>query len=223
MPSKTYVENRQIVATIGQRMREARGLCNISQEVAAARLGYANSSKLAKVEKASDTNSVPLWLILRAAKAYDVSIDYLFGLTDDWETGIRLKQEREVSTWLFDKWKTLHARDLAVLVTLHRRMDWFRENIAELTASVLKIVDAFYAYERFACKKYKHKPDEIPGLNPLYSAIMKSDAIARGMSARFRRIEEELRDVQTVQEQQGRKGEQMRLMDYRGEPTCPRA
>lgn len=60
-------EQARLVQTIGARLAEARELCNMSQSVAAQRLGYSNSSKLSKVEGATDTNSVPLWLIVRAS------------------------------------------------------------------------------------------------------------------------------------------------------------
>ncbi|MDP1664490.1 MAG: helix-turn-helix transcriptional regulator [Methylobacter sp.] len=66
-------------------MRTARELCGFSQIVAAKRLGYSNSSKLNKVELASDTNSIPFWLIPKASQVYEVSSDYLLGLADSWE------------------------------------------------------------------------------------------------------------------------------------------
>lgn len=69
----------------GARMRIARELCGLNQTEAAHRLGYANPSKLNKVELASDTNSVPFWLIPRAAEVYQVSSDYLLGLADEWQ------------------------------------------------------------------------------------------------------------------------------------------
>lgn len=82
MPSK--IEQSEIVKVIGTRLREARELCNMSQSVAATRFGYANSSKLAKVENATDTNSAPVWLILRASEVYEVSVDYLLGAGGYW-------------------------------------------------------------------------------------------------------------------------------------------
>ena len=68
MSLTTRQEQAAAVKTIGARMRQARELCNLSQSAAARRLGYANPSKLSKVELATDTNSVPLWLIVRAAR-----------------------------------------------------------------------------------------------------------------------------------------------------------
>lgn len=66
----------EAVKTIGARLKASRVLCNLSLSEAARRLGYANPSKLSKVENATDTNSVPLWLIRDAAELYEVSTEY---------------------------------------------------------------------------------------------------------------------------------------------------
>lgn len=112
------IEQAAVVKTIGARMREARELCNMSQSAAAKRLGYSNPSKLSKVEGATDTNSAPLWLISRASKLYDVSIDFLFGTSDDWETGL----QRPVQTWLVVEWEKFRLADMKALEKLHRRV-----------------------------------------------------------------------------------------------------
>jgi hypothetical protein len=64
---------------------------------------------------------VPLWVILRAAKVYEVSVDFIFGVTDDWETGSRMTQEREVSAWLGDM--LMRMRDGTAGSTTHPRFD----------------------------------------------------------------------------------------------------
>jgi len=112
-----------LVRAVGSRMKAARELCNLSQVEAARRLGYRNSSKLSKVESASDTQSVPMLLVVKAAKLYDVSSDYLLGLSDDWETDARLSQERAVSGWLFEVWENTRARDMLILRRLNDRLE----------------------------------------------------------------------------------------------------
>ncbi len=121
--------------TIGARMREARELCNMSPSAAAKRLGYSNPSKLSKVEGATDTNSVPLWLIVRAASVYEVSIDYLFGCSDYWEAGSRMTQERETSAWLFDTSEKARRRDMETLRKLHNKVEAMEEAIATMLAA----------------------------------------------------------------------------------------
>lgn len=145
-PSSTRIEQAAVVKTIGSRMREARELCNMSQSAAAKRLGYSNPSKLSKVEGATDTNSVPLWLIVRAASVYEVSIDYLFGCSDDWEAGSRMTQERETSAWLFDTWEKARRRDMETLRKLHNKVEAMEEAIATMLAAS---DDTGAALERF--------------------------------------------------------------------------
>ena len=127
MSMTTRQEQAAAVKTIGARMRQARELCNLSQSAAAKRLGYQNPSKLSKVELATDTNSVPLWLIVRAARVYEVSVDFLFGATDDWEVGARMTQERETSAWMFDAWEKARQRDMETLKRLHDRVQTLTE------------------------------------------------------------------------------------------------
>lgn len=83
--TKPPAHTTELVKIFGVKMRAARELCGLSQIVAAKRLGYSNSSKLNKVELASDTNSIPFWLIPRAAEVYQVSSDFLLGLSDSWQ------------------------------------------------------------------------------------------------------------------------------------------
>lgn len=75
----------QLVVTFGQRMKAARELNGWTQLKAARLIGYVNSSKLNRIELASDTNSFPIWLPPKAAEVYQVSCDFLLGLTDAWE------------------------------------------------------------------------------------------------------------------------------------------
>jgi hypothetical protein len=131
-------QQAELVRVIGRRLVEARDLCNLSQQVAARRLGYVNSSKLSKVEGATDTNSVPLWLIVRAAKLYDVSVDFLFGLTDDWETGV----PRGTTDWLLVVWEKARQRDLAALEHLHREIAAVSRHTAELVAGIAGAAEA---------------------------------------------------------------------------------
>ena len=147
MSLTTRQEQAAAVKTIGARMRAARELCNLSQSAAARRLGYANPSKLSKVELATDTNSVPLWLIVRAARVYEVSVDFLFGATDDWEVGARMTQEREVSAWMFDTFDKLRQRDMETLKRLHDRVQTLTDAVAVMLAAS---EDASVALSRFA-------------------------------------------------------------------------
>lgn len=81
MPSRQ--EQIALARTAGERLRESREMAGINQLKAASLLGYANSSKLSKIEGGGDNSSqIPLWVIKRCACLYDVSVDYLLGITD---------------------------------------------------------------------------------------------------------------------------------------------
>jgi transcriptional regulator with XRE-family HTH domain len=141
---RTHLEKRDdqahIVKTFGDRMIQAREMCGFSQQKAAELLGYQNSSKLAKIEGATDTNSVPLWLIPKAAEIYGVSIDYLFGVSDDWDRDPIKSQERQIGQWLEDHWKraqeaqdhafkALHAKQAELSATIERTLRRSKENL----------------------------------------------------------------------------------------------
>ncbi len=153
----------ELVKTVGARLRAAREMNNWSQIEAARRLGYSNSSKLSKVENATDTNSVPLWLIRDAARIYDVSVDYIFGLAKDWETGV----PRGLSGWILDEWEHQRRRDAAALATLAARVDACVTLIPALAADALAVRAGL---DRLA----ELNPDawpEIRGAGRLFSAI----------------------------------------------------
>ncbi|MGZ8220025.1 MAG: helix-turn-helix domain-containing protein [Methylobacter sp.] len=116
------VEQAKVVKTFGQRMKEARELCNFSQKEAASLFGYSNSSKLAKIEAASDTNSIPVWIIPKAAIVYTVSVDYLFGISDDWERDPVVSQERDITRWLFDHWERAKSAEVNAIRVLHNKV-----------------------------------------------------------------------------------------------------
>jgi len=131
-------EQLALVRVIGARLEEARELCNLSQLVAAKRLGYSNSSKLSKVEGATDTNSVPLWLILRAARMYGVSIDFLFGVTDDWEAGAGLGEQ----AFLLEAWEQARRRDLAALLEVRRRVVEVARLVPAIAQAAEQVIEA---------------------------------------------------------------------------------
>ena len=135
-------EQAALVKTIGARLRYAREtLCNLSQQEAARRLGYENPSKLSKIENASDTNSVPLWMICKAAKVYGVSIDFLFGLTSDWEPDLRMASNEEAARWVFEAWEIHRRRDMRVV----KRLSDQQLEIARSSTSSLQNAERIHA------------------------------------------------------------------------------
>lgn len=176
-------EQASLVKTIGARLAEARELCNMSQSAAAKRLGYSNPSKLSKVEGATDTNSVPLWLIKRAARLYDVSIDFLLGESDDFEAGL----QRGVQTWLLDAWQAHRLQDMAALEALHRRVSAVTSLLPLIAAEAERTAEAI---QRFS--EINTEFDEMRGGARLVATAENLTRLARDASATVRRFRIEI-------------------------------
>lgn len=181
-------EQAALIKTIGERLKDARELCNLSQQSAAQKLGYRNSSKLAKVERATDTNSVPLWLILRAAKLYEVSVDYLFGLNEDWEKSARMTIERQTGLWLHEQWENLRRRDLAVLHSLYARTEILDGVVSEQLTLSKELQDALNSFRHL-----NPEFDDYRGGNRLVSVSEKIQDAILNAESRLKRFRQECR------------------------------
>jgi len=176
-------DQNELVRTIGARMKEAREMLNMSQLEAAQRLGYANSSKLAKIEHASDTNSIPLTVVQRAAQLYDVSVDFLFGLSEDWEPGVR----RETSSFLLRAWEESRRRDMESLNRLYRRVQAVAGVIDEMVSGSNEVAAALRSV-----RERGGEFDELPAGNRLLCAIERQTETARQAEGGLRRFRAEL-------------------------------
>ena len=130
----------ELVKTIGLRLKASRELCNLSLSEAARRLGYANPSKLSKVENATDTNSVPIRLIRDAARIYEVSTEYIFGLSDDFEAGV----PRGMTPHLLDQWDRMRLRDLQALIALQKKIEAATSVIPAIHRDAQSVIDAIF-------------------------------------------------------------------------------
>ncbi len=184
----------QAIQIIGARLRDARmRLCNMSQRLAAEKLTLANSGMLAKFENATDNRNIPLWLIRRAASLYEVSIDWLFGETEDWETGHRMTQERETSRWLFDVWEKAREMDIQHLRLLNDKLEALTAITGEMTKAAN---DAEAALDRFA--EVNEGFEDMKAGAPLVGSIARIAAAAQHGAARLERIKGEMRRQTTA-------------------------
>ncbi|PTQ86885.1 DNA-binding XRE family transcriptional regulator [Nitrosomonas ureae] len=159
-------ERTRLVKIMGKRLREAREIAGFNQSEAARRLGYTNSSKLAKIEAGSDTNSIPLWLIIRAARLYHVSIDFLFGESSDWEMSAQAISERETQKWLFEQWEQSRMADMNSVRKLQDRINAVTEFMKYFFESA---VDLDIAMKRFI--ELNPEFNELRGSNTLLSRV----------------------------------------------------
>lgn len=177
-------DNAVLIQTIGDRMRQARELCNLSQAEAAKRLGYQNSSKLSKVENATNSKTVPLWLILKAATVYEVSIDFLFGLSGDWDAGVRMTRERETSAWLFEQWEQSRQRDMKIIRQLNDRLETIDGAVQTCIDQAFDVDDALNKVIYMNADTY----EEIAGLSRLISSVRRLLDAAKESRARMKRF-----------------------------------
>lgn len=188
------IEQATIVKSIGQRMRQAREMCNLSQIEAARRFGYSNPSKLSKIEGATDTNSVPLWIIARAAQMYEVSIDFLFGASDDWETGARMTQERAVSAWLFGEFDRQQKMGMRTLYSLNDQLEVLADILPGSHGAALEVGRALDRYRQLNWAAY----EDMRGGAKLESAI---DALIKRTTAgadAYRRFQGHLQNMKAA-------------------------
>jgi len=115
------VEQAALVGVIGARMKEARELCGFTQLKAASLLDYRNSSKLNKIERAS-VPSVSAITIFKAAKHYDVSTDFLYGISSDWERDPVVSQQRQIGQWLFEHWERAKQVEVNAIRVLFNKL-----------------------------------------------------------------------------------------------------
>lgn len=182
-------QNAQLVRTIGDRMRQARELCNMSQTEAAKLLGYQNSSKLSKIEKATNSKSIPLSVIMKASKIYEVSVDFLFGTSDDWDTGVRMTRERQTSAWLMDEWEKQRQRDMVAIRQLNDRIGTIDGAVETCISQALELSEAV---NWFVSKNRRTFPN-MPGGARVLSATEKLVSAAKESRANMRRYKMECR------------------------------
>lgn len=116
------MRNSETIKIIGARMREAREIAGFSQSKAAKLLGYANSSRLNKIECATDVSRVGVDLVIRASKLYDVSADFLLGLSDDWERDVMMLQQKQIGVALLEHWERARASELNAIRILNNKL-----------------------------------------------------------------------------------------------------
>ena len=195
MPTRTNVQNRkdqaELLQVVGARMKQARELSNLSQSEAAARFGYRNSSKLSKVERATNSKSIPLWLLVKAARIYQVSVDFLVGLSLDWDNSPRVPIERESSNWLLDEWEKNRARDMAAIRALNDRLE-------TIDGAVQATIEQTFETHSALIKFIELNPDfenEMRGGATLLKACEKQVAAAKEARARLKRFHVECRAI----------------------------
>ena len=187
IPSKD--EQIALVQAIGLRLREARLAAGFSQLNAAKHLGYANSSKLAKIEGGKDSSQIPIWMIKRAALLYNCSADYLVGNTETMEVDdARRATMSEMMTHMREDWERMRERDVITqqgmverIVTVENTVTLFEIEAAEAEKALARLIEI------------NPKWSEIKGGSRVEDAVARTAAAARTARHRLNRHRRESR------------------------------
>lgn len=108
-------EQAELARHVGAKLKEAREMVGLSQLNAARQIGYANSTKLSKIETGKHSSQIPMWMLKRASQVYDVSLDYLLGITESMEReDVRHSALREMMVHMREDWERMRCRDVLV-------------------------------------------------------------------------------------------------------------
>jgi transcriptional regulator with XRE-family HTH domain len=192
IPSR--LEQVNLAQAVGKRLREAREIAGYSQQVAAQRLGYQNSSKLARIESGHDAGRaaahIPLWVIYRAAEVYGVSIDYLFGLTETMEIDEdRCQAARDMVVLMREEWERQRWRDVVATRAILDRVKTLESMISVLAGEAADLATAMQRVEELNPESWQ----EMRGGSKLKIGVERVTATVRATEARLRRINQEAR------------------------------
>lgn len=135
----------EILKTVSARLKEGRNLCGHSLAQAAQLLDVSHDD-LRDWEDSVDVKSIPLWVIDGAAKLYDVSTDWLFGLVEDWERCIEIRKERDFASRLQTLILQEQAKAAARLVEQNNKITALTNVVTELAPSIKSIYSAILRF-----------------------------------------------------------------------------
>ena len=126
---------------MGARLREAREeLCGLTRNEAAVLLDVPVRS-LIQYESATDCKLNEVFM-LRASQAYDVSLDWLYGVSDDWERSSRMHKERKTAVWMFHHVERRHCENMEHMKRLYDQHDAMERTLRELTTANKAVLQA---------------------------------------------------------------------------------
>ena len=174
--------------SIGERIREAREMQGYSQLRAAQLMGYANSTKLSKIETGTDSVQIPLWFLRRCVSVYDVSLDYLFGVTDSMGVGEkRGRAAKDTIKLMQNEWHLQRLRDMSVIKSTQDRVDRLEASLGLMSEQLNDAMEALARVEKLNPKTWQ----ESKGGSRLQDSVARSAATCRTIAKGLDRIRRE--------------------------------
>lgn len=134
-----------VLRGISVRFKEGRELCKYSLEIAAQLIGI-SADDLKTLEDDYSAYSIPLWLIHRAAQIYDISTDFLFGMSEDWELCQEVRKERDFSTHLYSIFAEEQAKMAVEIVRQNNQLAALSSAAVELAPAIRAVYDALLRF-----------------------------------------------------------------------------
>ncbi len=133
--------------TIADRLHEGRGLCGFSIEHAAFLIGI-TQGELEQIEskKIIGRHPAPHWIIFKASKVYDVSVDYLFGGNEDWELTNDARADRNLLSVLNTSYFLQCKYTEKILARQDGRLKAVEKCTGELPLVIQKISNTFIRF-----------------------------------------------------------------------------
>lgn len=166
---------------IGKRLREARDLAEFRLHDAARYLEIP-AAFLENLENAHIKNPPPI-VICNAAKLYDVSVDFLYGFSPDWERDETIRRERKGNIFFNQLYCARLARVITRNAAIENKISILGETVGELPKALLEIDKAF---QRFTTRNPEFI--DMPAGAPVLAAIQSAQKLALKCDSLMRRF-----------------------------------
>ncbi len=168
---------------VSERFVQARALNGMSQTDAAIRMGYKKSAQLSQWEHGGRLPPIDRMII--ASLVYGVSLDYLYGLSDEPERDQHDAARRALARNMEDHLRA-HADRIAEALIAYSKTGGV--NMMTIKSLVARAHDCAAAVRRFVEMNAK-KFDNMPGSATVLHACVSLEALAREGSAMVARVE----------------------------------
>jgi transcriptional regulator with XRE-family HTH domain len=159
-----------LIRTIGSRLRKARELCQPMTIQTAAKMLCIDPGQLRAVETGVDFQNLSLEILPRAAKVYDVSVDYLFGFgsSDDWELCPEAVLAREFGAGTREYCFEELARLGVELMAQQKKLETLTSTVLQLLPAITEVCESLESFQ-----KRNVGFDEMAGGNQLLYRVKK--------------------------------------------------
>ena len=196
-------KERNLAHVIGSRLKYAREtLCGISQLKAAESLGITNIM-LSHFERGLEGRKPTHDVIIKSAKLYKISTDYIYGITDEWETDINDVQERHIQSWVLSELESYEVQRLNITRKIGNRIAVvsnaaklaieYAKEIEDAINTIIKLNPAYdECFDEDGSSTYRAPSfeNDIKGGNTLIKKVNHYRSIIDGVKASLERVSE---------------------------------